>query len=79
MYIYSKNVAVRHVPARNTHTTDKFVFKVESKIGTKYENSPCYRGTKIWNSLLREVQFSDNKWVFKTHIAKLYKEYKSDL
>ena len=41
MYIYSKNDNIRYVPAR---ATAKFIFKIESKIGTKYEHSPYYMG-----------------------------------
>ena len=64
---------------RHTRATDKFIFKVESKIGTKYEHSPYYKGTKLWNDLPRDVQFADNKWAFKTEITKLYKECKKGL
>ena len=49
MYIYSKEDNVQLIPARNTHNANKFVFKTETKIGTKYENSPFYKGTKLWN------------------------------
>ena len=79
MYIYSKEEDVHVTHERNTRSAIKFVFKTESKIGTKYENSPFYNGTKLWNSLNSEIQFSDNKWVFKSHISKMFKCYKSDL
>ena len=75
MYIYSLNDNVRYIGERQTRQADNVVFKTETKIGTKYKNSPFYRGTKLWSGLSRDVQFSENKWAFKTHILKLYKTY----
>ena len=79
MYIYSNDDNVQAINERNTCSANKFVFKTESKIGTKYENSPFYKGTKLWNVLTREVQYAENKWVFKTCINKMYKSYKNEL
>ena len=70
---------VQLIPARNTRNANKFVFKTETKIGSKYENSPFYKGTKLWNGLNQEIQYSDNKWIFKSHINKVYKKYKNEL
>ena len=35
-------------------------------------NSPFYRGTKLWNKLNQDIQFSEDRWIFKGHIAKMY-------
>ena len=57
MYIYSKAENVQYIPKRST---DKFVFKTETNIGTKYEKSGFYQGTKLWNNLSREIQESED-------------------
>ena len=43
------------VPARNTQRHDKIVFCIDNKIGTKYACSPYYKGTKIWDTLSKEI------------------------
>ena len=73
------NDHVQLIPARNTRNANKFVFKTETKIRTKYENSPFYKGTKLWNELTHDIQSADNKWIFKTHVNKMYKRYKSEM
>ena len=50
MYKLSKNVENIKVYARNTRQQIKFEFKVDSRIGTKYQNSPFYKGCKLYNS-----------------------------
>ena len=35
---------------------NKFIFKTDFKIGSKCENSPFYKGTKLWNVLNRDTQ-----------------------
>ena len=75
MYNYSKNNNVRKIGVRETRGANKFVFRTDSKIGTKYMNSPFYRGTKLWNKLNQDIQFSENRWIFKGHITKMYKQY----
>ena len=69
-------IHIGYVCERQTRMANKFVFETESKIGTKYENSPFYRGTKLWNLLSSDIQFSENRWVFKAKIAKMYKTYR---
>ena len=73
MYIHSKHEHERLIPNRQTRTANKFVFITESKVGTKCENSPFYRETKLWNGLSNNIQFSGNRWVFKAEISKMYK------
>ena len=79
MYVYSKNDNVRRITGRETRLADKFVFKTDTKIGTKYENSPFYRGTKLWDKLEKDVQLCDNRWAFKKFLLPLYKNYKNIL
>ena len=70
MYIYSKNNDARYIGERVTRNNRRFVFKTETRVGKKYENSPFYRGTVLWNKLKTEFQFSDNILLFKSHINK---------
>ena len=77
MYLYSQHDNVRKICARETRSTNKFIFKTDTKVGTKYENSPFYKGTKLWNKLTRDVQFAENRWIFKGHLSKMYKKYEN--
>ena len=54
---------------------DAFTFKTDSKIGTKYGNSPFYKGTILWNRLGCDVQLSEDRWIFKGILKKMYKQY----
>ena len=79
MYIHSRQDNVCKKAIRETRGSTKFEFKPDSKIGTKYGNSPFYRGTKLWNKLERDVQLSDNRWSFKNNMIKNYKHYQNIL
>ena len=54
---------------------DKYVFRIDSKLGTKYSNSPYYKGTKLWDKLTKEVQMSETIFDFKKNIDKIYKTF----
>ena len=47
------------------------LFRVDRKIGTKYSNSPFYKGTILWNELSGDVQKSETMFVFKQSMNKL--------
>ena len=47
----------RKVTNRPTRQQGKYVFKTDTKIGNKYEKSPYYIGTKLWDKLPTETQF----------------------
>ena len=49
-------------------SNDKYVFKTDNKIGTKYKRSPYYIGTLLWNELPKDAQFSDTVFEFKKHV-----------
>ena len=57
----------------------KYVFKIETKIGTKYANSPYYKGRLLWDKLTKEVQESDSIFLFKSAIDKMYNEFDKDM
>ena len=63
------------ITGANTHSQQKYVFKVDTKVGKKYERSPYYIGTRLWNKLGKNVQESDDVYVFKNKITRLYKHY----
>ena len=63
------------VTRANTRSQQKYVFKVDAKIGKKYKRSPYYIGTRLWDKLSKDCQESDNIFVFKNKISRLYKCY----
>ena len=78
MYKNSKKEGNRIIGARATRQQEKYVFRTDNKIGTKYSNSPYYKGSKLWNVLDKDVQFSDSIFLFKQHVKKMYKKYIDD-
>ena len=74
LQLYKKDTD-RHVARVNTRSQHKYVFKVDTKIGKKYERSPYYLGTRLWDKLPKNIQDSENVYVFKKKIARLYKCY----
>ena len=72
--LYKKNID-RHVTRVNTRSQQKYVFKIDTKIGKKYERSPFFIGTRLWNKLSKDIQESLNIYVFKHKVARLYKCY----
>ena len=76
MYNLSNNQANIVILARNTRLHQKRGFQTETRIGSKYANSPFYRGTKLWNSLTKEKQDSDTIYAFKNITMKYNKPYK---
>ena len=61
---------------------DKFinfinVFKIDRKIGTKYQHSPFYKGTLLLNDLSADIQFSRDIFEFKKLIARKYMIYEN--
>ena len=67
MYKLSKIEGNRAIGARRTRQQEKYIFRTDSKIGTKYSNSPYYKGSKLWNALEKDVQFADSLFAFKHH------------
>ena len=78
MYKMSKIPMNIVIPARATRLHDKIVFRVDRKVGTKYSNSPYYKGTVIWNSLTKEEQNAETLLQFKTFVNQKYKTYEKD-
>ena len=74
-YLLYKKDTDRHVTQANTRSQQKYVFKVDSKIGKKYERSPFYLGTRLWEKLLKNIQESENVYVFRNKINRHYKHY----
>ena len=58
MYIDSLNVDNRKMCERDLRSGEKYIFKVDRKIGTKYQHSPYYKGTLLWNELNVNTQFA---------------------
>ena len=75
MYKLSKIESNRKIGARNTRQRTKFEFIVDNKIGTKYANSPFYKGCKLWDKLTKDIQLSDSHALFKQVIKPAYKVF----
>ena len=75
MFIQAKKGRSRVVTNVNTRSQTKYVFKTETKIGRKYEQSSYYLSTILWNGLDRETQESDSIFSFKRKIDSVYKKY----
>ena len=75
MYKMSKEESNRKVYIRNTREQDKFEFKQDTKIGTKYQYSPFYKGCNLWQKLTREIQFSESITLFKQHVKTMYNTF----
>ena len=75
MYKLSQKGILPKITDRATRQQEKYVFKTDSKIGKKYEKSPYYQGTVLWDKLPKETQFAENIFDFKKRIIPLYKEY----
>ena len=70
MYIHSLNHINRKICPRLLRSNDKYIFKTDRKIGTKYQNS-----TLLWNDLPVNIQFADTVGVFKQQLRPSYKVY----
>ena len=75
MYIDSLNVDNRKICERDLRSADKYIFKVDRKIGTTYQRSPFYVGTLLWNDLNVGIQFSRDVVQFKQLVAGKYCVY----
>ena len=78
MYKLSKVDENRNISARVTRQQEKYTFRTDNRIGTKYSTSPYYKGTELWNILEKDVQFSDSIFLFKQHIKNMYNDYIDD-
>ena len=74
-FVLYKKDTDRHVTRANTHSQQKYIFKVDTKIGKKYERSPYYIGTLLWNKLSKDIQTSENIFIFRNKVSRLYKCY----
>ena len=75
MYIDSLNVNNKRQNNRVLRNNDKYIFKVDRKIGTKYQHSPYYKGTLLWNELPADIQTSNDVIRFKQMIGLRYRAY----
>ena len=75
MYILSKDVNFLRIPPRETRNASKSVFKLPTRITPKYERSPFYIGTKLWDELPIDVQKVKSVLEFKKEIGKRYCKY----
>ena len=74
MYNMSLDHNNRKIGVRNLRSNIKYIFKTDNKIGTKYQRSPYYLGTLLWNELPKDVQFADNVYEFKKLVKRRYRK-----
>ena len=65
----------RSLTDKEVQSCFKYVFKVETKIGTKYSNSPYYKGTLLWDKLDKETQDLECLVLFKKNLDTLYNKF----
>ena len=75
MYLHSKCEKNIKKPVRITRAITKTVFKVPSKITTKYSISPFYKGTLLWNDLDVDIQKAVNVENFTVNLKTTYPVY----
>ena len=73
MYLLSKEDNLIRILARKTRNAAKIVFKVPHRITPKYEKSPFYIGTTLWDGLSIDIQHAKND--FRKNIDKKYNKY----
>ena len=77
MYIDSLDVNNRKGNNRVLRNNDKYTFKVDRKIGTRYQRSPFYRGTLLWNELSVHIQTANDVIRFKQLVGSRYRVYEN--
>ena len=75
MFIQARKGRSREIINVNTRRQQKYVFKLESKMGGKYQKSPYFLGTRLWDNIDKESQELPCKFAFKKKIDSLYKKY----
>ena len=76
IYLLSKEATLIKTLTREMRSTSKITYKVPTRITPKYEKSPFYIGTKLWNELSRDIQHCNSVYEFKREIHKKYPVYK---
>ena len=77
MYILSLDQNNRKICPCDLRCNNKYVFKVDNKVGTKYQRSSYYKGSLLWNELPKEVQFAGSICEFKKLVKKRYRKYEN--
>ena len=75
MFIQAKKGKSRAATNVNTRSQAKYVFKVETKMGKKYQKSSYFLGTRLWDMLDKTTQDLPCRFSFKKHVNCLYKRY----
>ena len=75
MFIQASEGKARVVTNVNTRRQTKYVFKTDVKIGKKYQRSPFYLGTILWDALDKTTQDLPCRYAFKRKIDSMYKKY----
>ena len=75
MYKESLDQNNRKQSNRILRSNEKYIFKVDNKIGTKYQRSPFYTGTLLWNEWPADTQKLNDIIRFKQLVSMRYRTY----
>ena len=74
MFNQARKGIARNVTNVNTRRQAKYVFKRDTKMGRKYQKSPYFLGTRLWDNIDKETQELPCKFAFKKKIDLMYKK-----
>ena len=77
MYIMSRDEKDRKVGVRDLRSNTKFIFKTDSKIGTKYQRSPYYQVLYCGMNCPHLYNLLKNVYEFKKLVKRGYKKYEN--
>ena len=79
MYIYCSFVNVEHVFARNTRQGFRYNFRVDNFQSAKYQSSPYFKGTILWDRLPNDVISKPTLLEFKRDIKCHFSPFNANL
>ena len=75
MYVYKNGHNVERIFARNTCQRDRYHFITDTYQSGKYQNSPYFKGTVLWDSLPADIILLPTLIEFKTKIKRLFSPF----
>ena len=76
MFIYkNRHDNVRRLHDRNTRAANVYSFTRERYHNVKYKNSPFFKGTLLWDTLLRQMKQCMSLIEFKKSLSGVYLRY----
>ena len=76
MYLHSRDDSNIKKPVRVTRAMRKLTFKTATRCTQKYQNSPFYKGTVLWDNIDIDLQHAYNVLLFQKGLKKMYTAYR---